>query len=337
MDTRHHFEAYFAALYARHARTWAYRAETPEAFRAWQRTARPGLRRLLTLHQRERVPLNLRREVVEDTAEYTRARLWYDTLPGVTVPAFLLIPKGVTLPAPAVLCPPGHGQGMHQVLDEAPGIYKEYPKALARRGLVCLVPEHLGFGERLGEAGHDRRSSHAYYYLALNLLGESQQGLMVWDLQRALDVLEGLPEVQPRRIGCYGLSLGGETTLLLSAVDRRVRAACISGFVSSYRSSFLDQQHCGCGYSFALCRYLEHIDLCALIAPRPLLLESAIGDPIFPIDAARDVFAELQALYARLGVPEQIAQDVFAGDHEISGAVAYDWLLRQLSPSRATV
>lgn len=331
MDTRHNFEGYLEALYARQARAWAYRAETPEAFRAWQRRTRPGLRRLLTLHQRERVPLNLRREVVEETADYTRERLWYDTLPGVMVPAYLLIPKGVRLPAPAVLCPPGHGEGMNQVLDEAPGIYHEYPKALARRGLVCLVPEHLGFGERAGEPANDQRSSHQYYYLALNLLGESQQGLMIWDLQRALDVLEGLPEVQPRRIGCYGLSLGGETTMLLAAADRRVTAACISGFVCSYKSCFLDQVHCGCGYSFALARYLEHIDLCALIAPRPLLLESAISDPIFPIAVAKAAFDELQTLYARLGVPECVDQDVFSGDHEISGRVAYDWLVEQLT------
>jgi len=329
MNTRHDFEQYLMRLYAR-SREWAYPTASLEVFRSWQRSARRGLLRLLTMERRERVPLNLRRQVVEETAEYTRERLYYDTLPGITVPAFLLTPKGVRLPAPAVLCPPGHGFGMHQVLDETPGIYKEYPKALARRGMVALVPEHLGFGERVGEEDDSRRSSHLYNYLVLNLLGESQQGLFVWDLMCALDVLEALPEVRANRIGCYGLSLGGETTLLLAAADKRVKVACISGFLTSYLSCFFDQAHCGCGYSFALARYLEMVDLAALIAPRPLLIESATADPIFFIDDAQKVFAELQALYTMLGVPDHVQQDVFVGDHEISGAVAYDWLAREL-------
>jgi len=330
MDTRHDFEGYLERLYAQHTREWAYPAGDAAAFRRWQPRARKQLLKLLTMAHRERVPSNLRREVVEETADYTRERLYYDTLPGITAPAYLLVPKGVKLPAPAVLCPPGHGDGMNQVLDESPGIYHEYPKELARRGMVALVPEHVGFGERLGEEGNDRQSSHLYNYLVLNLLGESQQGLFIWDLMRALDVLEGLPEVMASRIGCYGLSLGGETTLLLSAADTRIKAVCVSGFLTSYKSCFFHQAHCGCGYSFGMVRDFEMVDLAALIAPRPLLLESATEDPIFYIDDAKKVFAELQGLYATLGVPERVDQEVFVGEHEISGRVAFDWLARQL-------
>ena len=54
-------------------------------------------------------------------------RVCYQTMPGVRVPAYLLIPSDLTGPAPAVLCPPGHGGGMNQVLFED-GIYKQYPR-----------------------------------------------------------------------------------------------------------------------------------------------------------------------------------------------------------------
>jgi len=331
MDTRHDFEGYLERLYARHTRELAYPAGEMAAFPRWQRRARRQLLKLLTMAHRERVPLNLRRQVVEETADYTRERLSYDTLPGVTVPAYLLIPKGVKLPAPAVLCPPGHGMGMNQVLDESGGIYHEYPKDLARRGLAALVTEHVGFGERVGEKDNDKHANHPYNYQALNLLGESQQGIFIWDLMRALDVLQGLPEVISSRLGCYGLSLGGETTLLLSAADTRVKVVCVSGFLCSYKSCFLDLAHCGCGYSFGMLRYFEMVDLAALIAPRPLLLESATEDPIFYIDDAKKAFTELQALYASLGVPERVDQEIFVGEHEISGRVAYDWLAEQLN------
>ena len=331
MDTRHAFQGYLDRLYRQNARQWAFRGETTRAFGTWQVSTRRRLRRLLTLHQRQKVAPGLRRQPHSETREYTRERVEYQTLAGVVVPAWLLIPKGVRLPVPGVLCPPGHGKGMNQVLDEEPGIYKRYPIEIVRRGMVALVPEHLGFGERAGAEGDNRRSNHAYLYHALNLLGESQLGLMAWDLMRALDVLQGLPEVVASRIGCYGLSLGGETTLLLSALDTRVRVACISGFLCSYKSSFLAEAHCGCGYSFALARQVEHVDLASLIAPRPLAIESALDDPIFPIAEARRTCRALRAVYTRCGAKEKLVQDAFDGKHEISGAAALDWLARWLS------
>lgn len=47
----------------------------------------------------------------------------------------------------------------------------------------------------------------------------------VYDLQRLLDYLEARPDVDPRRIGVTGISLGGMHSWLLAAVDERVAAA----------------------------------------------------------------------------------------------------------------
>jgi dienelactone hydrolase len=325
-DTRHGFERYLDRLYKDTSRQWAFGGKTQAEFGRWRAATRRKLIRHLGLLDLARVRPRLRRIVEHQTPAYTRERVWYDTLPGVTVPAFLLTPTGLSRPAPAVLCPPGHGRGMNQALDECPGIYKQYPLELVRRGMVVLVPEHLGFGERAGQEGDDRRSNHPYLHHALNLLGQSQMGLMVWDLMRALDVLERLPEVDPERIGCYGLSLGGETTLLAGAVDTRIRAACVSGFLCSYKSSFLAESHCGCGYSFGLACRLEHVDLAALIAPRPLVVASAVDDPIFPVAEAKRTVRRLRRLYALCDASARLVHDVFPGEHEISGAVAPDRL-----------
>lgn len=330
MDTRHCFEQHIDRIYRESARADAYVDSSAAEFGRWQTRARRKLQGLLNLDAHTRVPLRLSRKPHSETDTVVRERVSYRTLRGVEVPAWLLIPKGLTRPAPAVVCPPGHGGGMNQVMDEADGIYKQFALQLVRRGMVVLVPEHLGFGERMGEEGNTRRASHGYFYLALNLLGVSQMGVMIWDLMRAVDVLASLPEVDARRIGCYGLSLGGETTLLLSAVDTRIRAVGISGFLCSYKSSFLAEQHCGCGYSCGLVRHLEHVDIAALIAPRPLVVESAIRDPIFPVNVAKKTYRALRKLYGLLDARERIAQDVFEGGHEISGAVAYDWLVRWL-------
>ncbi len=328
-DLSHSFRRYLDALYAERARAWAFRGRTAEDLRCWQEETRPRLIALLGGSEPARVPPRLRREVVAETATFRRERLYYDTRLGLMATAQLLLPAGAAGRVPAVLCPPGHGGGMNQVLEEK-GIYKRYPFSLVERGLAALVPEHIGFGERTGPPGGEALANHALFYHALALLGENAMGYLLWDLRVALDVLQSLPEVDGERIGCYGLSLGGEMALLLAACDPRVRVAGISGFLTSYKSTFLDVSHCGCGYAFALARCLEHQDIAALIAPRPLVVESGTRDSGFPVAAARESVEYLRGLYRMAGAEDQLAHDVFGGEHEISGAVALNWFARWL-------
>jgi len=316
------FADHLKELYRTHSRTRAFRGNTREELISWQEETRARLLELLG-GRCETIPdPRLQRKRIEDRDGLVIERLLYQTRPGLWAPAFLVRPEEIVTPLPAVLCPPGHGEGMNQVVFET-GIYKQYPLEIARRGMVAMVPEHIGFGERTTE---DNDANHPFYYLSLNLLGESAIGFLLWDLQRALDVLTALPEVDGDRIGCYGLSLGGEMTLFAAATDTRIRAACISGFFCSYASSFLAEQHCGCGYVHGLARELEHVDIAALIAPRPLIVESATRDPIFPVEVARENATQLREIYAQLDAEDQVLQDVFEGEHEISGRLAPDAL-----------
>lgn len=326
-DLRRSFTEYLKGLYRECNRTRVFRGTTAEELVGWQEEMRPRLLELLG-GRCETIPdPHLTRKRTEERDGVVIERLLYQTRPGLWAPAFLVRPKEATGPLPGVLCPPGHGGGMHQVMFEEGGIYKQYPLEVARRGMVAFVPEHIGFGERVvGE----KDASHPFYYQSLNLLGESAMGFLLWDLQRALDVLIGLPEVDGDRIGCYGLSLGGEMTLFTAAVDPRIRAACISGFFCSYASSFLTEQHCGCGYVYGLAREMEHVDIATLIAPRPLVVESATRDPIFPVEVARENVAELRRIYALFGAEDRLLHDVFEGKHEISGRIALDALERWL-------
>jgi dienelactone hydrolase len=217
-----------------------------------------------------------------------------------------------------------------QLLVPDDNTYKGYPLRLAERGFVVLVPEHIGFGERAGRSLDDTRANHFFFYHSTLLLGENMLGYLLWDLVRAIDVLQSLPEARKHSIGCYGLSLGGEMTLFLAACDVRIRVACISGFLSSYRSSFLDVGHCGCGYVFQMARFMEHEDIAALIAPRPLLVESGYADSAFRVAEARRVVRNLRFLYRKLGCAENIVHHVHSGGHEIIATEAVNWLDRWL-------
>ncbi|MBM4083670.1 MAG: hypothetical protein FJ272_02685 [Planctomycetes bacterium] len=330
LDLTKSFRAHLEACYAASSRQWTFKGDEASAFRRWRTATRRKLLTLLGGQERARVPLNLRRNVAEETDTFRRERFYYDTRQGLTATAWFVMPKNVKPSVPVVLCPPGHGGGMNQVLL-TDSEYKRYPFELVKRGMAVLVPEHIGFGERTGRKGEEKQANHAYFYHSQTLLGQNAMGYLLWDLRRALDVLETLSEVDAKRIGCYGLSLGGEMTLFLAACDPRVKVACISGFLCSYGSSFLAEGHCGCGYVFGLGKYLEHEDIAALIAPRPLLVESATRDPIFPVEVAKQTVERLRPLYALCGVPDRIDQDVFEGKHEISGAKAFEWFGKWLA------
>jgi dienelactone hydrolase len=313
-----------------------------EDFFNWQKIAKQKLTELLSIDEFESVKPELKREVIMENEDFIKERVSYFTLKNVSVPGYLLIPKKNDFPKPAILCPPGHGGGMNQVVNETTkivkdlsGINKQYPIELVKRGFVVLVPENIGFGERGGEKVSDQEfttygSNHEYFYLSLNLLGKSQLGMMVWECIKAVDVLQSLPEVKDSKIGCYGLSLGAELAILLSAIDNRIHMACASGFFSSYKTSFLSELHCGCGYSYGLFKYFDHVDLASLIIPRRLIIESGKRDKLYLIEIVRREFGKLLELYKLCGVNNNVVLDAHEGEHEISGAIAYEWFKNYL-------
>jgi dienelactone hydrolase len=144
----------------------------------------------------------------------------------------------------------------------------------------------------------------------------------LWDLQRALDVLVGHALVDPNRIGAAGLSYGGTATLFLTALDARVRAAVVSGYLSSWHSAHaVPWNMCGSQIMDGQLGAIEHLDVAALVAPRPLLVESGADDPIFPVGAARATVARLHDIYTTLDAPaDALVHDVFDGDHRWHGA-----------------
>jgi dienelactone hydrolase len=299
--------------------------------RAWQRRARGRLNRLIG-RLPDRVPLDF--EVVEsvDCGSYRRDKVVYDVEEHLSAPAYLLVPHARTRPGPAVLAQHGHGAGKDEVvgLADSENPNSDYAHQLAERGYVVLAPDLRTFGERRdwnpeNIYGCDHSHLHATQF------GENLLGLHLWDSARALDVLAAQPEVNARRLGVVGLSQGGTIALFLAAWDRRVRAAVVSGYFSSWRAAAaIPWNMCGSQVLFGMLGELEHVDLAALVAPRALLVETGTDDPIFPTAVAQSEHAALAKVYAELGAADATAIDVFAGGHQWHGVAAYDFLAAHL-------
>ena len=197
------------------------------------------------------MPLAL--EVTEsvECEHYRRDRIVYDTETAMSVPAYLLVPheREGAPPGPAVLAIHGHGEGKSMVCDiddgdadkraEITGYNGAYGHELARRGFVVLAPDLRCFGERQDPRWDpsSRRYDCDWNLVCAVMTGTNPLAQNLWDLQRSLDVLCGHPLVDPDRVGVCGLSYGGTMTLFTAAVDERVRAAVVSGYLSSWAAA----------------------------------------------------------------------------------------------------
>ena len=88
--------------------------------------------------------------------------------------------------------------------------------------------------------------------------------------------------------------------------------------------------HCPCNYIPGLHRFGELYDIAGLIAPRPVLVESAHRDPIFPRLAVKRAVARTRRIYALFGQRNLVETDYFEGRHQISGRKAYTFLQKHL-------
>lgn len=170
----------------------------------------------------------------------------------------------------------------------------------------------------------------------LNLIRRNPQctglGQWVWQSQRLVDYLVSRPDVDAKRIGIMGHSLGGKMALYAAAFDPRIAAVVssepgISLHFSNYESIW---------YLGERIRQLpagaDQQELLALIAPRPFLLiagESSDGEKSWPfLEAAREI-------YSLYGKPNYIGMMNHRSGHSPTPEAVtqgMEWLSRFLNP-----
>jgi dienelactone hydrolase len=265
-----------------------------------------------------------------------REKVSYEVESGERVCAYLFVPDGAER-RPAVLCVHQHNREFHLGKSEPAGLAGNpeqfYALELAKRGYVTLAPDALCFEERQHPMlrGQDYERFEATKRLAE---GSCLQAKMLWDLRRGLDYLSIRKEVDGRRIGCAGHSLGGQETLFLAALDHRVAVAVSSCGFSSYRAIFSAAiNHNFAAYVPGLAGYGDLDRVLGLAAPRPFLVLAGGKDPIFPLAGVRATVRGAKRAYAR--ATDRLRLRVFSGGHGFSAPmrdVAYAWFDRWLRP-----
>lgn len=256
-----------------------------------------------------------------------------------------------------------------ELLKFREGAYgRPYAEVLARRGFVVLVIDGFYFGRRrvrvedmdpatAPPAFRDRLKALRLltpgtpaWSAAVNGLcsemenlvaktifsaGATWPGIHVWDDRRAVEYLSSRPDVDPARIGCLGLSIGGLRTAHLIAADPRVKAACVTGWMTVFGQQLRNhlRNHTWMAYIPGLYGQLDLPDAAALIAPGALLVQQCSRDALYPMSAMRAAVAQLTAIYAKAGMPDRFRAAFHDVPHSFGPEMqeeAFAWLEKWL-------
>ena len=289
--------------------------------------------------------LPLDAEIIEEVQRdgFKRIKIVYNFDKEFRAPAYILVPDKLAGKNAAVVALTGHGYGVADIVGLTenfeektgdPGYQKNFAVELAKRGFIVAAPELFGFGELMLAPNdrHVKNAGNSCFMLTTQLLmyKKTMAAMRVWQAVRMPDYLAGRDDVDAGRIGTMGISGGGLASSFFAAYDKRVKACVVSGYLCTFKESIMGVYHCVDNFIPGLLNCGEMSDLFGLIAPRPLLIESGISDDIFPIDGVKSSYARLESLYDRLNIKDKIDIDIFEGDHQISGAKAYDFLVKFL-------
>jgi dienelactone hydrolase len=201
--------------------------------------------------------------VIETSHGYRLRKFRYEVVPGLYSTAILYEPEKINGRVPAILNLVGH---------DPLGNLVEYEQKrcinFAKQGILALSLGWPGYGE-LGQADN----SHDFGG-QLDLVGSSSLGYFYLLIRRGLDYLATLPQTDSTRLGVTGLSGGGWQTIMISALDERVKVMVeVAGF-GSWETNLtrptdtqeVEEDATDLGHNF------DYPFLVAMRAPRPTLL-----------------------------------------------------------------
>ena len=168
-----------------------------------------------------RPPTDVRVTARRDGKGYQLVNLVYQSRPGFYVPANLYLPANPPASMPAIVI-------IHSFhYPNTQGELQDMGALWARTGCAVLVPEWLGFGERVETSPWYRAAygSRSLFREQLNLAGQSLVGWRAWDAIRAVDMLLERPDIDPKRVIILGAVAGGaEPAAVAAALHPRISA-----------------------------------------------------------------------------------------------------------------
>jgi len=242
----------------------------------------------------------------EDRGAYLLEKLVLDLNGIEAAPAYFAKPKGKSGPLPTVLFNHSHGGGYkigktefiegREYLNNPP-----YAEFLTSLGYNALCFDAWVFGERANRTELETFKDMLWH-------GQVLWGMMVYDALKAVDYLVTRQDVDSKRLGTVGMSMGSSTAQWAGALDPRLKVVvdicCLTDWHTLVEVGGLK----GHGIYYYMPDLLNHFttaQMNALIAPRAHLALAGNLDALTPLAGLEKIDRELQAVYAAAGHPER--------------------------------
>ncbi len=238
---------------------------------------------------------------------YRIEALSFGTFAGLRMTATAYVPE-VDGPVPGVLAV--HGHSLHGRRDP---LEQQRCVGLAKRGYFALAVDCFGSGERsvtLPGTYHGGLDAAALWTVGLSLYG-----IQIYENERACDYLASRPEVDESRLAISGASGGGNQSLNSGAWDARFKAVVPVVGIGAYRK-MVATGNCMCATPFALAADIEQYDLLSLMAPRALLVISAMNDGInLRYEDAQRTLGQAARIWEILDAEDKVRFEAFPTSH----------------------
>ena len=256
-----------------------------------------------------------------------------------TVPAYILIPDGKG-PFPAINLLHDHGahlfigkeKTIRPLVCEDSVVIKDavnwsaggyegqfFGDFLARHGYIVLSTDAPMWGER-GQKEGPRRDKYDMIAGNMMMYGIDLCAWMTYDDIAATDYLASIPEVDSRRIGCTGWSMGAYRAWMLSALSDRIKAgAAVCWMVTTDEQMSFKYARTENG-GFANCfpglrRWLDYPHVASIACPKPMLFINGSQDKLFPVAGVKKAFQIMHDTWDSQGCGDRLITELWEMPH----------------------
>ena len=190
---------------------------------------------------------------------------------------------------------------------------------LARNGYVVFSADAPLWGERGQQEGPQRNH---YDMIAGNMMmyGIDLSAYMTYDDMATTEFIASMPEVDAKRIGCTGWSMGAYRAWMLAALSDRIKvgaAVCWMVTADEQMSFKYDRTENG---GFANCfpglrRWLDYPHVASIACPKPMLFINGSQDKLFPVAGVKKAFNIMHKTWQSQGAADNLETELWDMPH----------------------
>lgn len=277
------------------------------------------------------LPVAARSRLVAETGQWAAHDVVLDVHPELFAWGLLVVPKDLRPGErrPVVVVQHGRNGLPRDLLDKEDSAYNRVAARLAERGFIAFAPHNLYRGE-------DR-----YRWLSrkANSVQASLFSFILAQHEQILRWLATRPDVDPARIGFYGLSYGGETAVRVPPILEGYALSVCSGDFNQWTRKVASTE-----VPFSFMRTIEwempywnlgatfdYAEMAYLMFPRPFMVERGHHDRVGRDPWVAYEYAKVRWLYAQFGLADRTEIEFFQGGHSMNQEGAFAFLHRHLN------